>query len=502
MPALILLIGACWLGYILPRTSEEEIPHLQREFRGVWVATVNNIDWPSRRTLTTDQQQGELIRILDLAKQLNLNAIILQVRPQSDALYASAIEPWSEYLTGEMGKAPEPFYDPLEFAVQEAHKRGLELHAWFNPYRALDPSSTSPPAPNHISRTHPGWVKSYGPYLWLDPGKKEVQDYLLSIILDVVRRYDIDGVHFDDYFYPYPLADKSQQTLPFPDDESWRQYADSGVTLSRDDWRRRNVNELIRRVYRSIKEVKPFIKFGISPFGIWRPGHPAGITGRDTFNELYADSREWLREGWVDYLTPQLYWPIEDQEHSYTLLLDWWISQNIMGRHIWPGDAVSPICDHCPPLPVAEIVDQVNATRRRPGSTGNVHFSMKSFLQNRDHINQTFRFGPYAQPALVPALPWIDSTLPRQPSVALKRDEKTDEIVVRWEGEGTKQAFWWVLYIKDGATWRSLILPSSLNSYQVPRSSAGTGKISLIAVSAVDRLGNESPRTVVRCCGT
>jgi uncharacterized lipoprotein YddW (UPF0748 family) len=248
------------------------IPDIRREFRGVWIATVSNIDWPSRPALNSDRQKAELTRLLDLARDLRLNAVVLQVRPQSDALYASAIEPWSEYLSGTMGGAPEPLYDPLEFAVAEAHRRGLELHAWVNPYRALV-NATARSASTHISQTRPDLVKRYGPHLWLDPGESDVQEHLHSVILDLIRRYDFDGLHFDDYFYPYPRESAPGQIIPFPDDASWRRYKETpGSTLNRGDWRRRNVNDFITRVSRTIKEVKPSVKFGVSPFGIWKPG--------------------------------------------------------------------------------------------------------------------------------------------------------------------------------------------------------------------------------------
>src|SRR5205807_10205694 len=231
-------------------------PKPLREFRGAWVASVANIDWPSRKDLSTAEQKTELLAILDRAQRLKLNTIILQVRPACDALYSSQIEPWSEYLTGTMGKPPEPFYDPLAFAIEEAHKRGLELHAWFNPYRARLLAAKSPVSATHISKTHPQLVRHYGKLLWLDPGEKDVQDYSLNVVMDVVNRYDIDGVHFDDYFYPYKEADASGNDLDFPDDASWQRFG-AGGKLSRDDWRRENVNTFIQRVYRSIKTAKP-----------------------------------------------------------------------------------------------------------------------------------------------------------------------------------------------------------------------------------------------------
>src|SRR5712671_2622989 len=226
------------------RSSSVTPPKPDREFRAAWIATVANIDWPSKQGLSSAEQKTELIAILDRAAQLKLNALIFQVRPACDALYTSQIEPWSEYLTGVMGKAPEPFYDPLAFVIEEAHKRAIELHAWFNPYRAHHNSSKSIVSANHISKTHPQMVRQYGKYLWLDPGEKEVQDYSLSVVMDVVKRYDVDGVHFDDYFYPYKEPDSSGADLDFPDEASWKRFG-AGRRLSREDWRRENVNEFI-----------------------------------------------------------------------------------------------------------------------------------------------------------------------------------------------------------------------------------------------------------------
>jgi len=335
-------------------------PPVARELRGVWVATVANIDWPSRPGLPADSQRAELTALLDRAAALRLNAVVFQVRPAADALYPSELEPWSEFLTGEQGKAPEPLWDPLAFAVDGAHRRGMELHAWFNPYRARHPAAKGTEAPTHISRTHPGLVKSYGRYLWMDPGEPEVQERSLRVMLDVVRRYDVDGIHIDDYFYPYPERDSAGRTVDFPDEPSWQRYRASGGRLARDDWRRRNVDDFIQRLHREIHREKPWVKFGISPFGIWRPGHPPQIqTGFDQYAMLYADARRWLREGWMDYFTPQLYWPVAQTPQSYPVLLDWWVKENVRGRHLWPGNFTSRTWEGNPtPWGAREILGQ------------------------------------------------------------------------------------------------------------------------------------------------
>ena len=308
-------------------------PEVAREFRGVWVASVANIDWPSKRTLTTAEQQAELIALLDQAAALKLNAVLFQVRPAADALYQSSIEPWSEYLTGAQGRAPVPFWDPLAFAVREAHARNLELHAWFNPYRARHTDAKSPLSRSHIAKTNPSLVKKYGGYLWMDPGERVVRERTIRVVLDVVKRYDIDGVHIDDYFYPYPETTRRGRPIPFPDDVSWKRYRNGGGKLTRADWRRQNVDQLVEALHDGIHKVKPWVRFGVSPFGIWRPGYPAQVRGFDAYEQIYADARKWLREGWLDYFTPQLYWPTTKAAQSYPVLLQWWAEENAQGKH-------------------------------------------------------------------------------------------------------------------------------------------------------------------------
>jgi uncharacterized lipoprotein YddW (UPF0748 family) len=365
-----------------------EVPS-DHDFRGVWVATVNNIDWPSRRDLSVEEQKRELIAILDRVAALRLNAVMLQVRPAADALYASPFEPWSEYLTGQMGRAPEPLYDPLAFAVAEAHARGLQLHAWFNPLRAHHPSGTSPIDAQHISRIHPELVRRYGRYLWLDPGEDAVRRWSEAVILDVVRRYDVDGVHIDDYFYPYPERDARGAEIEFPDDGPWSRYLAAGGAMSRADWRRDNINQFVRELYTQIKATRPAVQFGISPFGIWRPGWPQQISGLDAYASIYADSKLWLQEGWVDYLAPQLYWPIGKPQQSFPVLLHWWTAQSTCGRPIWPGMSVSHLASRSRPKgwPAAEIAEQMRIARTTRGAGGFILFSMRALMEDRDGVD-------------------------------------------------------------------------------------------------------------------
>jgi uncharacterized lipoprotein YddW (UPF0748 family) len=455
-----------------------------REFRAAWVATVANIDWPSKPGLSVVEQKTELLNLLDRAAQLKFNAVLFQVRAVSDAFYASPIEPWSEYLTGRQGQAPSPFYDPLAFAVTEAHKRGLELHAWFNPFRAGHPESKSPPAQNHVTRTHPEIVRHYGRQIWLDPGEPEAQARAINAVLDVVKHYDVDGIVLDDYFYPYPEKNWLGRELDFPDDASWKIFGiKSGLT--RDDWRRKNINEFVQKISRAIKAVKPQVQFGISPFGIWRPQNPQQIRGLDAYAKLYADSRLWLASGWVDFLAPQLYWPISQREQSFPVLLNWWRAQNPMGRHVWPAIADSSVGEK---FSADEIARQIQILREQSVNSGEIHFHLRSILENRA-LTDAVR-AAYAPPALVPASPWIDSTPPGKPQLTVKTEKNSTR--ASWEISGAEQVRWWLLQFRANAIWTTEIFPANETSrtFENLRPDA-------IALRAVDRLGNASEPVVL-----
>ena len=463
-------------------------PKVEREFRAAWIATVGNSVWPSKPGLPTADQKRELIAILDTAAALNLNAIIFQVRPSCDALYASKLEPWSEYLTGTMGKAPSPYYDPLEFAIKEAHKRGLELHAWFNPYRAHHSNAKSPIAASHVSKTQPQLVRRYGRYLWLDPGEREVQDYSLSVVMDVLKRYDVDGIHFDDYFYPYAEPGGSGSDQPFPDDASWQKFGRNSK-LSRDDWRRENVNVFIERTYKSIKSTKPWVKFGISPFGIWRPGYPQQIKGYDAYARLYADARKWMVNGWADYFAPQLYWSIDSREQSFPVLLDWWNSQNPKGRHIWPGINTTKLQLNrsatgvtSPPWKPEEITRQISMAGNQPVSAGHIHWNMKA-LSRSSSLMTSLQHGDYAEPALVPGCAWLSTnTLPR-PTHFIS-ELKTGGVRLICNAAPGQTPGLWLLQSRIAGQWKTEVVPGG---EKLARSF--TKSPDVIAVTPIDRAG-------------
>ena len=462
-------------------------PKPTREYRAAWVASVGNIDWPSQKGLNTSEQKAELVTILNRAAQLRLNTIILQVRPACDALYPSEFEPWSEFLTGRMGEAPAPYYDPLAFAIDEAHKRGIELHAWFNPYRAGHPSAKSPVASGHISRTRPELVRRYGKQVWLDPGEKAVQDYSLNVVIDVVKRYDLDGVHFDDYFYPYKETNSAGVEMEFPDEPSFRRYAASGGKLNRDDWRRENVNTLIERTYKSIKTIKPWVKFGVSPFGIWRPGNPASVRGFDAYAKIYADSKKWLLNGWVDYLAPQLYWSIDAPEQSFPALLSWWVAQNSRHRHILPGlDATKTLPGRRTERPAqwksAEILNQVRLTRKQKEADGEIYWNMSTLLQNNT-LASSLESDVNAEPALVPASPWLGVATLGKPTLSVS-DGDAGRVQLTWSaGLGAKPWFW-LLQTRSSTQWKTEILLGGKTSHTI------SGPLDVAALTPVDRNGN------------
>lgn len=483
-------------------------PVIPREFRAAWVATVGNMDWPSKPGLSTGKQQAELVAILDKLVQLHMNAVVLQVRPAADAMYESRLEPWSDFLTGVMGRAPEPYYDPLAYAVDEAHRRGLELHVWINPYRAKHPA-TQTVAPDHISRTHPELVRHYGPFLWMDPGEPAVRARTTNVVLDLVRRYDIDGVHMDDYFYPYPETQHGRE-LDFPDDATYARYRQGGGTLARDDWRRQNVDLLVKELNDSIHAAKPWVRFGISPFGIWRPGYPESVRGLDQYAKLYADARKWLREGWVDYFTPQLYWAVNRPEQSYPVLLKWWAEQNVKGRHLWPGNYTGKVAfANSSAWRTDEVLQQIRLTRAQPGATGNVHFSMTVFQQDPDSLDTRLVREAYQGPALVPASSWLDRRIPARPVARVRVDsaagtwalelrpglDPADSVRTSSGISGIieRTPWLWVVQTRTETGWTTVTLPGTERRHVLGHMGASAPRD--VRVTAVSRVSNASAAT-------
>lgn len=433
-----------------------------REFRAAWVATVFNLDWPSRSGLSAAAQQRELIAILDTAQRLRLNAIILQVRPNGDALYRSSLEPWSGWLSG---PGVNPGYDPLAFAVQEAHRRGLELHAWFNPFRAT--ISGRPVGRGHISQRNPRLLLKAGSTTILNPSASASKEHVLKVIMDVVRRYDIDGVHLDDYFYPYPPNNN---------------VADGKSPAQR----RAAIDSFVSDLYSRVKREKPWVRVGISPFGIWQPGYPAGVSaGVNAYEHLACDARKWLAKGWVDYLSPQLYWRIQGPQ-SFTALMQWWAGIN-RSRPVWPGIASVRInSSEDPGRPASEIGAQVDAARKYANRTGagEIFWSWKSLGTNRGGVQKELA-RRYSGIALPPPMPWSGSARPARPGVTAQAAR--DGVTLRWN-PADNLARKWVVQVLSGNRWHTVyVLPGSARGVTLPTAVSGSAR--RIAVRAVSGTG-------------
>lgn len=471
------------------------MPTISREMRAVWMTTVSNLDWPSNTTRTTAQQQAEVTSLLDLCVQMNLNTIFLQVRSQADSLYPSSIEPWGPMFRGTMGLAPSPSYDPLDYWVQQAHQRGLQIYAWFNPYRALSSSGTSAPA-NHISKVS-AWVDTYptsatNNAIWIDPGGGG-STQTRNVIKDVVTRYDIDGVVFDDYFYPYPYG-----TNAYPDSDTYGAYTSAGGTLSLKEWRIKNVNDLVQAVNLDIKAIKPYMKFGIGPFGIYRsynastsdgrPAMPSPVVGLNAVDSIYCDSVKFLSEGWIDFLAPQIYWTIGATSQPHVTIMNWWAGKNPLGRNIYVSNYTANVAAGT--WTSTELINQITEARANTGIKGNVHFRMGS-LRDATTLKNTLISTTYASQALIPTHPWIDAIAPLPPIVNRTTNAGANTQTISWTPFGLEAPTWYTVAYLVGSTWTTKIYTPATTSVTIPLKSA-SGALRAYGVASVDRSGNQS----------
>ena len=465
----------------------------KREFRAAWIATVANIDWPSKPGLPSVEQQAEFIRRLDQLKGLGCNVVIVQVRPAADALYASQIEPWSHYLTGRQGTPPFPYYDPLLFMIEETHKRNMEFHAWFNPFRALMDSHKNMNPMSHVTRQHPDWVINYGGKSYFDAGQPEVRDYVIQVIMDVVKRYDIDAVHIDDYFYPYRVAG-----LEYGDRKSFSKYGQS--FSNKDEWRRNNVDLFIAELNKDIKKTKPYVKLGISPFGVWRNSNKdssgsATHAGQTSYDDLYADVVLWMQKGWIDYLLPQLYWEHNHHAAAFDVLLPWWETKRFK-RHVYYGLGVYRMYEQGKHWTgPGEILSQIRDIRRSGTPSGFSFYSTSSFDKIGNALRDSLRYSYNATIALPPAMKWLDSIPPAAP--VLTAIPSYDGTLLQWqENKHSEKPAHYVVYrfVNDEPInlEKADKILAIVNKDEFLDVAANRYKKCTYIITATDRLWNES----------
>jgi uncharacterized lipoprotein YddW (UPF0748 family) len=513
---------------------------LKREFRGVWIASVANIDWPSKPSLSSEKQREEFRIILNHHKKNGINAVVVQVRPSADAFYRSELEPWSEWLTGEKGQHPNPEYDPLTFMVEEAHERGMEFHAWLNPYRAIFNAKKFYADSAHIhldtlnnliseligtesSNTsgvllkkemenllflleldtslliykHPDWFLQYGNKIYFDPGIPEVQNHIASVVKDIVKRYDVDAIHMDDYFYPYRIAG-----VEFPDSLSFRKYGSTYSPELKDYWRRENVNAIVKKLNETIKSTKPYVKFGISPFGVWRNASvdPSGSdtkAGQTNYDDLFADVLKWQREKWIDYVIPQIYWYRGFKLADYEVLANWW-NENHHGVQVYIGHGLYRVDSDSKteawrnPL---EIPEQIELNRSLPNIHGSCFFSSKSLINNPIGVSDILKKKYYQFPALIPEMKWIVTTVQSKPELAKVKNTNSGFLL---EWKNTKGIEYYAVYRFKGKRVGNMEDASNIIAIQGNTSpffednNVKRFRRYTYAISAIDRLYNES----------
>ncbi|MFM7022723.1 MAG: glycoside hydrolase family 10 protein [Flavobacteriales bacterium] len=475
-------------------TSVQPILNPKYELRAAWVTTFTNLDWPSKKGLPENEQKQEFIRLLDELQMNKINCVIVQVRAAGDAFYPSKFAPWSEYLMGKQGLAPN--YDPLKFMVEQCHQRNMEFHAWLNPFRAVSSTQFSSVSSDNLYNKHPEWFFKYGSSIYFNPGVKEARQHILNVVGEIVNNYDVDAIHFDDYFYPYTIEGEyiNDATL-------YKKFGSQYSSIH--DWRRSNINELVKDVSSLVKFTKPYVKFGISPLAFWRNKNqdPQGSetqSAQTSYDNLYCDTRKWLQKGWVDYIVPQLYWSRKSPHASYKNLLNWWTSHDYKG-HIYIGQALFRLEDDSKQgFRVNELMEQIKLNRMESDVQGNIFFRAKTFRNNAQNIQDSLQSSLYKYPALIPPMKWIDSIPPSAPK-QLKIKVSEDGALLKWKEPDMKEendgAYYYVIYrfAKNEAV--NIFSAKNITAivrhpmYFDPGKNKGDFRY---VVTAVDRLHNES----------
>ena len=488
----LILLLALFLATGVGAQIQQQSPYPKREFRGAWIQAVNG----QFRGIPTEKLKQTLIDQLNSLQGAGINAIIFQVRPEADALYASQLEPWSRFLTGVQGQAPSPYWDPMQFMIDECHKRGMEFHAWINPYR-VKTSLKSELAANHLYNIHPEWFVTYNNQLYFDPALPESRRHICMVVADIVSRYDVDAIHMDDYFYPYPA-----KGVDFPDDASFARYG--GGFTNRADWRRSNVNILIQKIHETIRGLKPWVKFGISPFGIYRneKNDPLGskTNGLQNYDDLYADVLLWARNGWVDYNIPQIYWQIGHPAADYETLVKWW-AKNTENRPLFIGQSVMNTVQNADPKnpSINQLPRKMALERAYQTIGGSCQWPASAVVENagkyRDALVQEY----HKYPALVPVFDFMDDKAPCKVR-KVKKVWTEDGYMLFWTAPKAKdemdRAVQYVVYRFDGKEKVNIDDASHIvaitrnNFYKLPYDDGKT-KYRYV-VTALDRLHNES----------
>ncbi|PVX52330.1 uncharacterized lipoprotein YddW (UPF0748 family) [Balneicella halophila] len=449
----ILIILSLVIGCKTTQPKPIHKKETKHEMRALWVASVLNLDFPSKNDLSVQQQKQEFVNLLDTMVKYRFNTVVVQIRPSGDALYSSPFEPWSEVLTGTQGLPPQPFYDPLAFMIEESHKRNIDFHAWLNPYRGVFNYKQAKVSNNHPIFKHPEWFVNYGQHTYYNPGLPETREFIAKIVGDITRRYDIDAIHMDDYFYPYKIPNHE-----FPDEKAFQKYPRGFSKAQKDDWRRDNVNLIIQELRDTIKQAKPWVQFGISPFGVWRnddkdPKGSETRAGQTNYDDLYADILLWMEKGWIDYVTPQIYWHIGHPAADYATLVEWW-NKNTKNTHLYIGHALYKIGhggNYLEWNTGNEITRQMKLNEKYPKVNGSMFFRSKIF--ETEHLNglkDSVQNDYYSKIALPP--PTKIQTL-NPPPVAKIEKVKANAYKLSWEalkGEGADELKYYLIYMFEG----------------------------------------------------